>query len=148
MARITDALVMEHVVFRALLDEIERLLPSLDSIAEVGRLSTLVESVLRQHGETETDLAYAALDHVLAEKGELARLYQDHREIDHNFKQVHSVSSLAEAKRLLKKALVATREHFRHEEQVVFPLLERALPGETLIDLGETWLREHLVVAP
>ena len=135
-------------MFRALLDEIERLLPSLDSIAEVGRLSTLVESVLRQHGETETDLAYAALDHALAEKGELDRLYQDHREIDHNFKQVHSVSSLAEAKRLLKKALTATRKHFRHEEQVVFPLLELALPGETLVYLGETWLRERSFVAP
>jgi hemerythrin-like domain-containing protein len=148
MARIIDALVMEHVVFRALLDEIERLLPSLDSIPEVGLLSTVVERVLRQHAETETDLAYAALDHVLAEKGELDHLYQDHQEIDHNFKRVHSASSLAEAKRLLKKALAATREHFQHEEQVVFPLLERALHGETLIDLGDTWLREHWVVAP
>jgi hemerythrin-like domain-containing protein len=107
-----------------------------------------VERVLRQHAETETDLAYAALDHVLAEKGELDHLYQDHREIDHNFKQGHSASSPAEAQCLLKKALAAAREHFRHEEQVVFPLLERALPGETLIDLGETWLREHMDVAP
>ena len=148
MVTIIETLVMEHVVFRALLDEIERLLPSLGSIAEVRLLSTVVERVLRQHGETETDLAYAALDHVLAEKGELDHLYQDHREIDHNFKQVHSASSLAEAQCLLKKALAASREHFQHEEQVVFPLLERALPGETLIDLGETWLREHLVITP
>ena len=148
MATIIETLVMEHVVFCMVFDEIERLLPSLDSIPEVGLLSTLVERALRQHAETETDLAYAALDHVLAEKGELDHLYQDHREIDHNFKQVHGASNLAEAQRLLKKALVASREHFRHEELVVFPLLERALPGETLIDLGETWLREHLVVAP
>ena len=139
MATIIETLVMEHVVFCAVFDEIERVLPSLDSIREVGLLSTVAERALRQHAETETDLAYAALDHVLAERGELDHLYRDHREIDYNFKQVHSASSLAEAQLLLKKALAASREHFRHEEQVVFPLLERVLPGETLIELGETW---------
>jgi hemerythrin-like domain-containing protein len=139
MATIIETLVMEHVVFCAVFDEIERVLPSLDSIQEVGLLATVAERVLRQHAETETDLAYAALDHVLAERGELDHLYQDHREIDHNFKQVYGASSLGEAQRLLKKALAASREHFQHEERVVFPLLERALPGETLIELGETW---------
>ena len=139
---------MEHVVFRAVFDEIERVLPGLNSTQEVRVLSTVVEGVLGRHAETETDLAYAALDHVLAEKGELDHLYQDHKEIDHNFKRVRGASSLAEAQRLLKKALAASREHFRHEERVVFPLLKRALPGETLIELGETWLREYPVVAP
>ena len=148
MATIIETLVMEHVVFRALLDEIEGVLSDLNSIQEVSLLSTVVEGVLRQHAETETDLAYAALDHVLAEKGELDRLYQDHREIDHNFERVHGASNLAEAQRLLKKALAASREHFRHEEQAVFPLLERALPSETLIDLGESWLREYRPLAP
>ena len=139
---------MEHVVFRAVFDEIERVLPGLNSTQEVTVLSTVVEGVLGRHAETETDLAYAALDHVLAEKGELDHLYQDHQEIDHNFKRVHGARSLAEAQRLLKKALAASREHFQREERVVFPLLERVLPGETLIDLGETWLQEYLVVAP
>jgi hemerythrin-like domain-containing protein len=148
MATIIETLVMEHVVFRAVFDEIERVLPGLNSTQEVRVLSTVVEGVLGRHAETETDLAYAALDHVLAEKGELDHLYQDHKEIDHNFKRVRGASSLAEAQRLLKKALAASREHFRHEERVVFPLLKRALPGETLIELGETWLREYPVVAP
>ena len=139
---------MEHVVFRAVFDEIERVLPGLNSTQEVKVLSTVVERVLGQHAETETDLAYAALDHVLAEKGELDHLYQDHKEIDHNFKRVRGASSLAEAQRLLKKALAASREHFRHEERVVFPLLERALPSETLIELGETWAQEYPAVAP
>jgi hemerythrin-like domain-containing protein len=148
MATIIETLVMEHVVFRAVFDEIERVLPGLNSTQEVRVLSTVVEGVLGRHAETETDLAYAALDHVLAEKGELDHLYQDHKEIDHNFKRVRGASSLAEAQRLLKKALAASREHFRHEERVVFPLLKRALPSETLIELGETWLREYPVVAP
>jgi hemerythrin-like domain-containing protein len=148
MVTIIETLVMEHVVFRTVFDEIERVLPGLNSTQEVTVLSTVVEGVLGRHAEMETNLAYAALDHVLAEKGTLDCLHQDHQEIDHNFKRVHGARSLAEAQRLLKKALAASREHFQREERVVFPLLERVLPGETLIDLGETWLQEYLVVAP
>ena len=138
---------MEHVVFRAVFDEIERVLPGLNSTREVRVLATVVEGLLGRHAETETNLAYAALDHVLAENGKLDRLHQDHKEIDDHFKQVHGVSSLAEAQRLLKKALAASRQHFAHEERIVFPLLKRVLPGKTLIDLGEASLRQRPVLA-
>ncbi len=138
---------MEHAIFCAVFDQIERVLPGLKSVQEVKVLATVVEGLLAGHAETEADLAYAALDHVLAEKGELDRLHHDHKEIDHNFKRLHSVSGLAEAQLLLKRALAASREHFRYEERVVFPLLERVLPGETLGCLGEASLRKHPVIA-
>ncbi len=147
MATITTTLVTEHAIYCAVFDEIERLLPGLESTREVRLLSTMVEGLLGKHAETEMNLAYAALDHVLAEKGKLDRLHQDHKEIDHNYKQVHGASSLAAAQRLLQKALAASREHFRYEERVVFPLLERVLPGETLNDLGEASLRKYPVIA-
>jgi len=147
MALITTTLVTEHAIFCIVFDQIERLLPGLESTREVRLLSTLVEGFLGKHSETETDLAYAALDHALAEKGKLARLHQDHREIDNNFKLVHSASGLAEAQRLLKKALAASREHFRHEEEMIFPLLERVLPRDTLNDLGGASLRKYPVIA-
>ena len=35
-----------------------------------------------RHADVEQNLAYAALDQALAEKGELNQLYQDHEEID------------------------------------------------------------------
>jgi len=127
---------MEHATFCAVFDQIERVLPGLNSVAEVRVLSTVVEGLLAGHADAEANLAYAALDHVLAEKGELDRLHHDHKEIDTNFKRLHGVSNLAEAQALLKKALAASRDHFRYEEQVVFPLLERVLPHETLNDLG------------
>jgi len=147
MATITTTLVTEHAIFCTVFDQIERLLPGLESTREVRLLSTLVEGLLGKHAETETDLAYAALDQVLAEKGKLDRLHQDHKEIDNNYRQVQSAGSLAEAQRLLKKALAASREHFRYEERVVFPLLEGVLPGETLNDLGEASLRKYPVIA-
>jgi len=142
MTSITTTLITEHAVFCAVFDQIERVLPGLISVAEVKVLSTVVEGLLAGHADTEANLAYAALDHVLAEKGQLDRLHHDHKEIDNNFKRLHGVSNLAEAQALLKKALAASRDHFRYEERVVFPLLERVLPGEMLSDLGHASRRK------
>ena len=148
MSTITQALVLEHAVFRAVFDQVERVLPTAIAAQEVRLLSTLVEGLLRQHGQTEEDLAYSALDHVLQEDGRLNRLHQDHHEIDEHFKRVHRATGLAEAQRLLTKALAASREHFRREEQIVFPFLERVLRPETLGALGENWKRNLPASAP
>jgi len=137
---------MEHAIFGTVFDQIERVLPGLNSVPEIRVLASVVEGLLAGHAETETNLAYAALDHVLAEKGKLDRLHRDHKEIDDNFKRVHNAGSLAEAQLLLKKALAASRDHFRYEERVVFPLLERVLASETLGDLGEAALRQYPVI--
>ena len=147
MATITSTLVLEHAIYSALFDQIENVLPGLNSAGEVKALAMVVEGLLGKHAETETNLAYAALDHVLAEKGNIGRLHQEHKEIDNNFKRVHGANNPAKAQRFLKQALAASREHFRYEEQVVFPLLERVLPGKVLDDLGEASLRMYPVIA-
>ena len=146
MVKITKSLVMEHAIFCAVFDQIEQILPGLNSVREVQVLTTIVEGLLGRHANVEKDLAFATLDHVLAEQGNLDRLHQDHRELDRNYARVHDANSLAQARRLLKMALAASRKHFRFEEREVFPLLERVLPGETLADLGETRLQEYLSV--
>jgi len=139
MASVTQALVLEHTVFRTVFDQVERLLPMTESVPEVQRLSGLVEGLLRQHGETEKDLAYSALDHVLEENGRLNRLHQDHREIDEHFKRIRRADELIQARQLLTQALAATREHFRREETIVFPFLDRMLQPETSEALGGLW---------
>lgn len=139
MISITTALATEHVVFAAVFDEIERTLPNLTSLGEVKLLSSLVERLLRGHGETETDLAYVALDHALDQRGQLDQLHQDHHEIDACLKQVRQAAELNEARRLLKTALRASRLHFLREERSVFPLIEKVLDQETLAGLGTAW---------
>ena len=136
MESITKTLIMEHAVFSAVFDQIEKVLAGSPSAPEVKVLAVVVEGLLRGHGETETHLAYSALDHALADRQSLNRLYQDHHEIDDHFKRVHGATDAAEAQRLLKKALAATREHFRREEESVFPILEQTLQPETLLALG------------
>src|ERR1035438_8791684 len=145
--KITEALVAEHTIFLSVFDQIERVLPRLATPAEVRTMATLIEGLLEDHAETETNLAYLALDHVLAHNGELKRMHQDHHEIDDRFRNVHTASTCAQARRLLKLALGATREHFRGEERSVFPLVEQVLQEETLVELGQSWLQRQVASA-
>jgi hemerythrin-like domain-containing protein len=147
MSTITQALVMEHAVFCAVFDQVEGVLPRLSSAQEAKILATVAEGLLSNHAETEKNLAYSVLDHVLKEDDRLNRLHQDHHEIDEHFKRVHRAKDLAEAQRLLKAALAATREHFRREEEIIFPFLERVLQPETLETLGATWMGSYSALA-
>lgn len=148
METITQALVMEHVVYREVFDQIEQLLAGTRSASEVKLLASVAEGLLDGHGETETNLAYAALDHALADRGALDRLHQDHQEIDDRFERLHHVTDAAEARRLLKAALAVTRAHFRCEEETVFPMLERTLQPDALWRLGRKWMEAHSLSVP
>jgi hemerythrin-like domain-containing protein len=138
--KITEALVAEHTIFLSIFDQLERALPSLTTHAEVKTMASIVEGMLEDHAKSETNLAYLALDHVLAQNGELKRMHQDHHEIDDRLRKVHTASTCAEARRLLKTAITASREHFRAEERSVFPLLEQVLQESTLTELGQSWM--------
>ncbi len=137
--KITDALAAEHTIFLGLFDEIERLLPGLSTPAEVKTIAALIERLLTAHAATESNLAFVALDHVLSNRGAIQRLHHDHQEIDDRLKELQTISRSAEARRLLKASIAASREHFRFEEKELFPLLEKHLKSETLRELGQTW---------
>jgi hemerythrin-like domain-containing protein len=146
--KITEALLAEHTIFVGIFDEVERLLPRLTALGEITPLATLIEGMLKKHGDTETELAYLALDHVLAERGELNRLHQEHQELDASLKAVSAARSCDEARRLLLSALKGSREHFRREERTVFPMLERVLQHETLAAFGNAWLGRSVPAPP
>ena len=136
MKIIIDSLTTEHTLLCRLFDQIGRLLPDVRTVAEVRLLSRLVEGVLSSHADVEQNLAFAALDHALAEKGELNRLYQDHQEIDAHLRGAAVATEFAEAVRLLKSGLKASREHFRREERTIFPLFEKLFSSAALEALG------------
>jgi hemerythrin-like domain-containing protein len=141
--RITEALVAEHTIFLKVFEQIERVLPSLTTPAEVQTMASIVEGLLEGHAKAETNLAYLALDHVMEHNGELKRMHQDHHEIDERLRKVHAAGTCAQARRLLKSAITASREHFRAEERSVFPLLDRTLQEETLSELGKSWMQRE-----
>ena len=101
--------------------------------------------MLRGHGETEQDLAYGPLDHLLKEKKQLSRLFSDHREMDSRMKEVQNTNDAARARRLLEAAMVMSREHFRYEEQTLFPLVEKVLKHDSLEKLGEAYTQKRKI---
>ena len=143
--KITDVLTAEHAAFARLFDLVERALVACRTVGEVRMLAGLVEGLLHHHGAAEEHLVYSVLDHVLEEKGDLNRMHQDHKEIDMQLHQLATDPDLARARQRLKAALAACREHFRSEEDGVFPLIHRVLRSETLTELGETYLRQNSV---
>ena len=144
MMNITEVLTTEHAVFLTVFDQIERALPKLKRLEEAKMLAGLVEALLQDHGDAETNLAFVALDHALDQKGQLNRLHQDHDEIDDRLRRVKTVTKLPDARRLLKAALLASRQHFRREERTIFPLIEKMLQKETLAELGKVRMQLHL----
>lgn len=144
MSTIIQLLIAEHAVFALLFDEIEAVLDEAQSPQEVNRLAHIVEGVLKRHGHSEAELAYAALDQMLAESGELHQLHQDHREIDLSLARATVATDLDEAKSLLERALRISRAHFRREEGSVFPLFARAFHSESLESFGNTMLQRYL----
>jgi len=139
--KITETLVAEHRIFLRVFDQIERLLPRMRTVAEVRRMASLVEALLMDHGATETELAYPALDHIMEDKGRLERLHQEHQEIDAGLREVQAAPSLVEARRRLEAALLMSRRHFQFEERFVFPLFEELLQQGTLAELGADWMQ-------
>jgi iron-sulfur cluster repair protein YtfE (RIC family) len=144
MASITETLVSDHAVFIGVFGWIKQVLPRLTTLGEVKLLAGLVEALLRDHADVETDLAFIALDHALYNKGQLNRLHEDHDEIDDRLKQVQTAANLSDARRLLRLALLASRQHFRREERIIFPLIEKVLQKETLTKLGGVRMRQYL----
>ena len=136
MVTIIDSIKAEHTLLCEMFDKIDFMLPRLRTAAEVRVLSRLVEGVLSSHAAAEEKLAFAALDHALAQKNQLTQLYQDHHEIDKFLHHATVAKVFSQAVRFLKAGLAASREHFRWEEQTVFPLMQKLFDAAALEALG------------
>ena len=137
--QITEVLITEHIIFLTVFDQIERALPQASTVSEIRTLAALVQGLLEHHAEVERNLAFAVLDHMLAERGSLEQMHQDHEEIDQTLRQARAAEDIAAARHSLRLALSASRKHFCFEEASVFPQLERILQPETLAALGRLW---------
>lgn len=141
--KITDILLAEHLVFHHIFDHIERELPKLRTLAEIKTLARLLEHLLQDHSQTEDDLVLAPLEHCLEQIGQRDSFQLEHQEIDVSLTRVSQAKQLAEARRLLQRAVAYSRKHFDHEERIVFSLGEEVLKEETLRELGRDWIKHR-----
>ena len=141
--KITKILVAEHVVFHNLFDHIEQTAPRLKTLAEVKLLSATLEVLMRAHARTEDDLLVEPLEHCLAQIGQSETFHEEHDEIDARLAEVQQARGAKQARELLLRAVLRSREHFDKEERIVFPLAERVLKARTLFNLGDEWLKRR-----
>lgn len=145
--KITEALMAEHLVFHNLFDHIEAIAPAIKTLAEIKILAATMESMLRNHSQTEDDLFIGPLEHCFEQIGQRETFHQEHVEIDVNLRHVKDARQVKQARKLLLAAVAYSRRHFDREERVVFPLAERVLKHQTLTDLGQHWMDQRTRVA-
>lgn len=141
--KITEILVAEHVVLHNLLDHLEQTAPRLRSLAEIKALSAALDVLMRAHGKTEDDLLIEPLEHCLAQIGQSETFHEEHDEIEAEMARVQKARSTRQARELLLRAVLRSREHFDKEERIVFPLAERVMKAKTLSDLGLEWMKRR-----
>jgi hemerythrin-like domain-containing protein len=141
--KITNILVAEHAVFHNLFDHIEKTLPRLKTLAEVKLLAATLDALMRPHAKTEDDLLIEQLEHCLEQLGQSETFHEEHEEIDARLAEVQKARGPKQARDLLLRAMLRSREHFDKEERVVFPLAERVLKAKTLSSLGDEWIKRR-----
>jgi hemerythrin-like domain-containing protein len=143
--KITDALLAEHMVFHNAFDFLERTMPNLKTLSEVKTLSALLESMMKNHSNTEDHLLNDPLEAAFAQMGQADNFHEEHEEIEQELESVQLARGMAEAKRRLLNAVVLSRKHFDKEERIVFPLAEKQLSPKSLLLLGRRWEEQRTV---
>ncbi len=141
--KITEILVAEHAVFHNLFDHIEKTLPRLKTLAEVKSLATTLDALMRPHARTEDDLLIGPLEHCLEQIGQSEHFHEEHEEIDARLAEVQKARGPKQARDLLLRAVLRSREHFDKEERIVFPLAGRVLKAKTLSSQGDEWMKQR-----
>jgi hemerythrin-like domain-containing protein len=136
--KITDALLGEHAVFYAMFDHLDNTVPKIDSIDELKSLAALVARPLFGHAGLENAELFAALDPFLGGQGPLEVMRSEHEDIEGTFSHLDQIDDLEELKNELVRIMRVARDHFKKEENVLFPMANQAI-GEKLESLGETW---------
>ena len=98
---------------------------------------------MRAHAKTEDDLLVEPLEYCLAQIGQSETFHEEHDEIEARLAEVQKARGAKQARELLLRAVLRSREHFDKEERIIFPLAEHVLKDKTLTELGQTWMDQR-----
>lgn len=136
--KITDALLGEHAIFYSMFDHLEKNMGSIDSISELKSMISMVAAPLVGHAGLENNELFVALDPFLAGQGPLEVMRGEHDEIENTIGAMPDIDDLDQLKTEVTKIVRVARDHFRKEENVLFPMANSTIP-EKLESLGQTW---------
>jgi len=140
--QITDAFRLEHQTIRPLLGYMVVKVARLNTREEILVLAGVLEQLLALHGSDEENLLLCVLDHLEEHSGTLTAMNQQHGELDKELRALAKVEALPALRKRFSQLLTAVDEHFRYEEQAVFPLFERHLAPHLLEKLGRAIRRK------
>ncbi|MCK4975315.1 MAG: hemerythrin domain-containing protein [Anaerolineales bacterium] len=143
--KITDALLGEHAVFYAQFDHLEQAIPAANSIAQVKSLGAMLAAALASHAQMEEELLFTTLEPHIGSMGPLAVMRTEHDEIEKSLERLPMLREVDQVRELLLKVVTVAREHFPKEEQVLYPMANKTLSAETLIDLGAQWAARRAI---
>lgn len=142
--RITDAFIGEHAVLYPQLAHIDGDAPAYEAVECAHAHAGLLASALASHAALEEELLFVELDRLPEAAGPLAVMREEHLDIETSLARALETRDVGEARDLLLHVIDVARPHFAKEEDVLFPMAERALAEETLLRLGERWAEQRL----
>lgn len=145
---IVDALLGEHGILYALLEEVDRVLPELESVDEVRALARVLGAAVQGHAALEDELLFVPLERRLGGRaGPIHGMRTMHEDIDGALERVLSAGVLPEARDQVSSVTELLRQHFMAEEEVIFPMAEEVLDEEMLSRLAKEWMERRGVLA-
>ena len=131
-------------MFCGVFDEVEKAMVGYNRVEEVRRAARLVEGLLLSHAQVEEELLILVEHHLPTHARRYDPCRKQHHEIDSQLTRVRTTSKFDSACSLLRGAMAASRKHFKHEEDKVFPLIEKGMEPAALTKLGTVWfLQRH-----
>lgn len=137
--KLTDALLGEHGVIKALFDHIEQELPGLETLDSVQRMTRALAAALASHARIEDELLFPALEAHLGPAGPLAVMRHEHEEIEAAIEDVASAQTQEAAAARLRYGLQVAQDHFSKEEQILFQMARQSISEQELEQLGIRW---------
>ena len=141
---ITDALLGEHGVFYLLFQDLEKAIPTLETVAALTNRAAPLSFSLEAHARLEDELLFTALEpHLGTQSGPLVVMRMEHDQIVNLLGRIESATELEQARALAAQMLQVTHGHFQKEEQVLFRMARQLLGEEQLSALGAKWAQRR-----
>jgi hemerythrin-like domain-containing protein len=144
--KLTDALLGEHGAIYALFDHVEEIASTASSVGQIHGAMTALEAMVLSHATLEEELLFSALEPQMGRiSGPLAVMHSEHEEMQALLERIEEAEDVGDAVQWISRTLNSARNHFKKEEQVLFPMAEDVLGDETLYRLGAEWAKARKV---
>ena len=137
--RITDALRGEHGAYCGLFDQVNSLVDEVEIIAQIQNATIALNTEIVSHGKLEETLLIPALRPYLEDDRLVTAMRDEHTRMEQSLEKVEDAQDLQDAVDWIHYCIGFAREHFRKEEEFLFPLADEMLSEAELARLGHAW---------